>query len=78
MAFESPVFGIEHRRAVEANKIKWKVWGWYSVLDQIAAGGRFNLPQHTPMESAQLANFYEAMIWYAQMKHMAIDYSSTT
>ena len=41
----------------------------------IAEGGMFNRPGLSPMESAAVANFYEAMIWYAQQQHMSVDLS---
>lgn len=45
---------------------KWKRWGWYSILHAIAEGGQFDLPDCTPLESAYLANFLEALTWLAE------------
>lgn len=60
---------------MRANAHKWDIWSWYSIVDEVASGGRFKLDGRTPMESAMLAYFYEAMIWYAKERHMSIDFS---
>lgn len=41
------------------------------VVDAIAEGGRFNLPNHSPMDSANMSGFYEAMLWYAKEKNVS-------
>lgn len=45
---------------------KWKRWGWYSIVHQIAEGGVFNKDGLTPIDSAYEANFLEAITWLAE------------
>ena len=42
-------------------------FGWYLTLKQLAESGIFNLPNETPMRSAELANLYEAFTYLASV-----------
>jgi len=44
------------------------LFGWYLSLKTLAESGMFNLPDHSPMKSAQLANLYEAFYYLASLK----------
>lgn len=46
-------------------------WGWYLILDSLADSGRFDRNGFTPLESAMISNYTEAMIWYAKEKNVA-------
>jgi hypothetical protein len=46
-------------------------WGWYLIVDAIAEGGRFVAGGLSPIDSANVANFYEAMMWYAKEKNVS-------
>jgi hypothetical protein len=37
-----------------------KKYGFYTTIINIAESGVFNLPNHSPLRSAELANLYEA------------------
>lgn len=37
-------------------------------VKNLAESGLFNLPEHTPIKSAQLAGLYEAMYYLASIK----------
>lgn len=37
-----------------------KKYGFYTTIINIAESGLFNLPNHTPLRSAELANIHEA------------------
>jgi hypothetical protein len=60
----------------EANRLKkeysekWKRWGWYTILHQIAEGGYFQNGEKTKEEAALDANFLDAMIWLAEKTEM--------
>lgn len=45
-----------------------QAFGWYLSLKAIAESGVFNLPGHTPMRSAQLANLYEAFNYLSAVR----------
>jgi len=45
---------------------KWKRWGWYSIVNHIAATGVVTQEGTTPIESASDATFLEAMTWLAE------------
>jgi hypothetical protein len=49
---------------------KWERWGWYSILHQIGEGGYFQKPGQTKAQSANEANFLEAMTWLAEKVEM--------
>lgn len=40
-------------------------------MDAIADSDRFTLPHFSPHYSAQVSNFYEAMLWYAKERDRA-------
>lgn len=45
-----------------------ETFGWYLSLKTLAESGLFNLPNHSPMKSAQLADLYEALYYLSSLK----------
>jgi hypothetical protein len=48
-------------------KKKFDVFGWGNTLRQVAESGMFNKNGYTPLESAKMANFHEAISYLANV-----------